>query len=138
MKRNYVVLFTTIILVLLVVVHACKKDDEENNDNPPQAPAAASALWTYSTYFFAEWTGVENASGYKLDVATDMSFTNFVSGYNGKDVGNVAIAEVKGLDKTTKYYYRLRAYNAGGESGNSNTIELTTAGLDTMPNMDLR
>lgn len=136
MKRNYVVFLTTTLVVLLVVAYACKKDDEENSNNPPQAPAAASALWNYSTYFFAEWTGVENASGYKLDVATDMGFTNFVNGYNGKDVGNTAIAEVKGLDKTTKYYYRLRAYNSNGESANSNAIELTTAGLDTMPNMD--
>ena len=137
MKRNYVALLTTAIMILLVVAYACKKDDEENNNNVPQAPAAANALWVYSDYFFAEWARADNASGYKLDVATDNAFTSFVSGYNGKDVGNVAIAEVNGLEKTTTYYYRLRSYNSEGESGNSNTIELSSAGMDTMPNMDM-
>ena len=138
MKRNHVVLLTTLLISVLFLVYACNKDDDENDPGtPPQAPAASKALWVYSTYFFAEWAGVENAKGYKLDVATDNSFTNFVSGYNGKDMGNTAIAEVEGLEKTNKYYYRLRAYNDGGESPSSNVIELTTAGMDTMPNMDL-
>jgi len=136
MKRNYyVVLFTTILIAVLLAVYSCKKDEDDEN-NPPQAPAAAKALWIYSTYFFAEWSGVDNATGYKLDVATDNGFTNFVNGYNGKDVGNKAIAEVKGLDLTTNYYYRLRSYNSEGESSSSNIVEIKTAGMDTMPNMN--
>jgi hypothetical protein len=31
------------------------------------------------------------------------------------------------LSANTHYYYRVRAYNAAGASGNSNTVAVTTA-----------
>lgn len=136
MRKSSIFLIGSLLLALMLVIYACKKDEDETN-NPPQSPTAVKGIWIYSTYFFAEWTGVENVSGYKLDVATDNSFTNFVAGYNGKDIGNVLIGEVKGLDKTNTYYYRLRSYNSNGESNNSNAIMLKTAGLDTLHNFDM-
>jgi phosphodiesterase/alkaline phosphatase D-like protein len=42
------------------------------------------------------------------------------------DVGNVSSFNVTGLSAGTTYFYRLRAYNSGGTSGNSNTITVTT------------
>jgi len=43
------------------------------------------------------------------------------------DVGNVTNKSVGGLNPSMTYYYRVRAYNAGGTSGNSGTITVTTS-----------
>jgi hypothetical protein len=58
---------------------------------------------------------------------------SFVPGYNNKDVGNVTSAGVSGLSANTPYYYRVRAHNANGAGGNSNTISVTTLGLSSAP-----
>ncbi|MCD4774026.1 MAG: fibronectin type III domain-containing protein [Bacteroidales bacterium] len=92
----------------------------------PPAPVATAATSVTQTSFDANWNASSGANGYYLDVATDNGFTNFVSGFNNLDVGNVITYNVPGLSANTDYYYRLRAYNANGTSGNSNTISLTT------------
>jgi phosphodiesterase/alkaline phosphatase D-like protein len=92
----------------------------------PPPPVAISATIITQTSFKANWETSNGATGYKLDVATDNSFTNFVSGYDNKDVGNVITYNVTGLSSGTNYYYRLRAYNDGGTSGNSNVINPIT------------
>jgi hypothetical protein len=73
--------------------------------------------------FTANWTGPSGTaaiSNYQLDVATNPGFTSFVSGYQNLTVSSTS-APVTGL-KSGTYYYRVRAVNAGGTSGNSNTI----------------
>jgi len=76
--------------------------------------------------FTANWSSVSNATGYRLDVATDSSFTNYVAGYQDLDVGNVTSKNVTGLAARTIYYYRVRAYNGNGTSPNSNVIQVKT------------
>jgi len=61
-----------------------------------------------------------------LDVATNDSFTNYVPGYQNRDVGNTTSYNVTSLSANTFYYYRLRAYNGGGTSPNSNVIKTKT------------
>jgi len=94
--------------------------------NPPSAPTATSATSVTTSSFTANWNSVSGATGYRLDVATNASFTNYVSGYQNLDVGNVTSRSVASLSAGTTYYYRVRAYNSGGTSGNSNTISITT------------
>src|SRR5207245_2124410 len=60
-------------------------------------------------------------TGLRLDVATDAGFTNIVSGYQNLDVA--ASKAILGLPAGIAYYYRLRAYNSGGISGYSNTVQ---------------
>ena len=77
--------------------------------------------------FSANWNASTGATGYYLDVSIDTNFGSFVTGYNNLNVGNVLTYSVNANIKAgTTYYYRVRAYNAGGTSGNSNTISLTT------------
>lgn len=88
----------------------------------PLAPTAVAARFVTETGFTAEWNRATNATGYYLDVSSDSAFGSFVTGYENLDVGAALSAAVSGLTIDTTYYYRLRAYNSAGTSGNSNTI----------------
>jgi hypothetical protein len=57
-------------------------------------------------------------------VATDMAFTDFVTGYNGREI--ISLSDViTNLVPNTTYYYRVRAKGLGSTSANSNVITLT-------------
>ncbi|MCF8369658.1 MAG: fibronectin type III domain-containing protein [Bacteroidales bacterium] len=95
----------------------------------PGAPTANAASQIDNNNFYANWTvgGGGVTEGYYLDVATDAAFTNFVTGFQAKDVGLVTTKNVTGLDPLTDYYFRVTAYNVGGSGPVSNTQMLTTA-----------
>ena len=92
----------------------------------PSAPIANPATFVASTSFRSNWRSVSGATGYTLDVATNSSFTNYVTGYHNLNVGNTLSRSVAGLSPSTTYYYRVRAYNGNGTSGNSNVLSVTT------------
>ena len=92
----------------------------------PSAPIAKPATLVASHSFRANWRSVSGATGYRMDVATDSSFTNYVPGYFNLNVGNTLSHSVAGLSPSTPYYYRVRAYNGNGTSGNSNVVSVTT------------
>jgi len=94
--------------------------------DPPAAPVASAASAILSNGFTAQWSASVGADGYYLDVASNLAFTVFVSGFQGLNVSNVTNYAVSGLNSNTNYYYRVRAYNAGGSSANSNGITVVT------------
>lgn len=96
---------------------------------PPSAPAVSAAYPKDSTSFSANWSTSAGATGYYFDASTASDFSSFLSGFNNLDVGNVTTKSVTGLSANTTYYYRVRAYGAGGTSVNSNTITLATGPL---------
>jgi hypothetical protein len=95
---------------------------------PPSGPTANSATNITSNSFTANWSSSSGATGYRLDVSTSNTFSTFVSGFQDLDVGNNLSRSVTGLNSSTNYFYRVRAYNSGGTSGNSNTASATTGG----------
>lgn len=94
--------------------------------NPPDAPVVDTASNVLLSTFTTKWSPIATATGYKLDIAIDNTFTSFVDGYKNKDVGNVTSYGVTGLTANTTYYFRIRAYSASVESINSNINTVTT------------
>ncbi len=94
--------------------------------NPPPAPVANSATDILQSNFTAHWNSSTSATGYRLDVATNIGFITFVSGFTDKDVSNVTTYNVTGLSANTTYYYRVKAYNTEGTGSPSGTIILKT------------
>ncbi len=92
----------------------------------PNSPIATNASNITQNSFTANWNSTAGATKYFLDVATDNTFSNYVSGYENLDVGNNTSANITGLNPLTNYYYRVRANNSLGTSGNSNTVQVTT------------
>src|SRR5438477_923290 len=92
----------------------------------PAPPRAQKATNVTASSFTANWRSVSGATGYRLDVATDSSFVNYVPGYQDLDVGNTTSYNVTGLVERTTYYYRVRAYNGNDTSPNSNVIQVKT------------
>ena len=69
---------------------------------------------------------MSGATGYRLDVSPNSSFSTYVAGYHDLNVGNTTGRSVSGLNANTTYYYRVCAYNGNGTSGNSNVVNVTT------------
>src|SRR5439155_560993 len=76
----------------------------------PAAPTALKATNETASSFTANWTSVTGATGYRLDVSTNSSFTSYVPPYQNFDVGNTTSYNVTGLGANTFYYYRFQGY----------------------------
>ena len=104
-------------------------------------PRIETVSWAPPTRssFMATWSSVSGAKGYLLDVSASNSFSSYVDGYHGLDVGNVNGRAVTGLNPGTTYYYRVRPYTAASSGGYSNVTTATTeapAGLIIIPAFD--
>jgi sugar lactone lactonase YvrE len=86
-----------------------------------------------SNGFTAAWNAVRGATGYRLDVSTESSFSSYVSGYQNLDVGNVTSMTLDCLGADTTYYYRVRAYDSAGAGASSSAITVTTSASINVP-----
>jgi hypothetical protein len=94
----------------------------------PAAPTSAVGSALSYTGFSANWT-TNGATSYLLDVATDASFTNLVSGFNALNVGNVNTYSVTGLNAGNSYFYRVRGVSGSCISANSTSQTVTTTAI---------
>ncbi len=109
------------------------------NVSAPSVPDATAATAVTGTGFTANWDIACGATGYRLDVSTSDAFNTYVAGYQNLDVGNVTSRVLTELSGSTTYYYRVRAYNGIGTSGNSDAISVTTANINfCIPGVPLR
>jgi hypothetical protein len=95
---------------------------DTDTETLPDTPTSLPASDITDSSFTANWYFNENTTGYRLDVSTSSTFATYVGIYQNLDVGNVNSYDIIGLGAGSSYYYRLRAYNDFGDSGNSNTI----------------
>jgi hypothetical protein len=94
------------------------------------APIVLPAMSVTQTSFTATWNPVVGATGYRLDVG-DSLFMVYVAGYQNLLVSDSTTKLVSGLTQVTKYFYRVRAFNAVATSGNSNVVAVVTLAVPT-------
>lgn len=107
-------------------------------DRIPVRPVASPATSVTTNSFIANWLPVSGVTGYRIDVATDLFFTSYVSGYQNVYVPGQATTFFNvnsNINPGTNYYYRIRAVNQFtlGEfaSNSSDTITVTTPAAGT-------
>ena len=92
----------------------------------PAAPTALNAVAASSNQINLSWTdNANNEDGFKVERCTGAGCTNF--GQIAQPGANVTTFNNSGLAASTTYRYRIRSYNATGNSGYSNTSEATTS-----------
>ncbi|WP_207492084.1 fibronectin type III domain-containing protein [Aridibaculum aurantiacum] len=100
-------------------------------DPLPITPTASTATALTSSSFNANWSAVSEVTGYRLDVATDNTFSTMVSGYDNLYVPGQSTnsKSVTGLSAGTSYYYRIRAasqYSVGEFASGNSSVQATS------------
>ncbi len=112
-------------------VRAVNASGASDNSNPiqetltlPAAPVLTTATSSSTSSISMSWnasTGIVN--GYLLDLSSNSLFTSFILENVPLSSGTTMYTTpgTTTLDPATNYYYRLRAFNASGNSGYSST-----------------
>lgn len=101
-------------------------ESADQDPAPIAAPVANAPTVVTASGFTASWAAATGATGYRLDVSTNSSFSAFVNGFQDIDVGAATSRSVGGLSASTTYYYRVRAVGSEGVSASSNVRAVTT------------
>nr|WKN39276.1 fibronectin type III domain-containing protein [Tunicatimonas sp. TK19036] len=88
----------------------------------------AASNVTY-TSFRASWDIVEEAKYYTVDVATNDQFTDILTNYQETAVNSTSI-EVAGLEVSTTYYIRIKAWDDHSPSEYSEILTIVTASVE--------
>lgn len=95
----------------------------------PSAPRSLDISQVESTSFRFSWAapsqdGGLGIKGYRVQVATDSSFSNLV--YNSYIASTSRVRSITGLDPDTRYYARVRAANSAYNGPYSGWVSTTT------------
>ncbi|WP_281297682.1 T9SS sorting signal type C domain-containing protein [Flavobacterium limnophilum] len=128
---------STTIRVDKLASSSCSNNITANNvSNVSYMYPAANAttitnIYATCTSYIIQWDN-KTMDKYFLDVATDSGFTNYLPGYQNKDMGNVWSYEFVGLTNGATYYCRVRSNNYCGTSVNSNVYTFTKVGYNSI------
>jgi subtilisin family serine protease len=100
--------------------------------SPPAAPSNLTATAASASQINLSWTdNANNEDGFRIERCQGSGCTNFSQ---IAEVGaNVTSYSNTGLSASTTYVYRVRSYNAGGNSNYSNTASATTQAAGSVP-----
>jgi C1A family cysteine protease len=103
-----------------------------DGSTPPAAPSGLAATAVSSSQVDLAWTdNASNETGFKIERCTGTDCSDFAP---IATVGaNVTSYSDTGPTASTSYIYRVRAYNAGGDSDYSNTATAVTQALPPAP-----
>lgn len=87
---------------------------------PPGVPTAFTATAVSTTEIDLAWSDNSNQLGFYIERSPDDSTWTQIASTTSTSYQNT------GLTSSTTYYYRIRAYNAGGDSGYANAVSATT------------
>lgn len=104
-----------------------------NGNVTVQAPVATPATTITTGGFTANWNAVTGATGYRLDVSTDLNFDNILEDYDNMAVEGLSQYVFMGILPNTTYYYRVRAEVTEQISGNSNVITVVVPACSIVP-----
>jgi autotransporter-associated beta strand protein len=92
----------------------------------PNAPSGLGAVPATANSVTLSWTtNSDNQTSFNLDRATDMGFTQNLITENLPATPSSYTDTAAGLAPGGTYYYRIRAFNSAGNSGNSNVANVT-------------
>ena len=101
-------------------------------ETPPAAPTNLLTEAISSSQINLTWTDNDNTEqGFKIERCTGAACTDFVQ--IGTVVANVTSYASTGLAPETSYSYRVRAFNAAGDSDYSNTASAVTPTGPALP-----
>ncbi len=108
------------------------KEGQYCGTTPPAAPTSLAATAVSSSQINLSWVDSDSTEqGFKIERCTGAGCSDFAQiatvGVNVTSYGNT------GLAPATSYSYRVRAYNAAGDSGYSNTASAVTADAPALP-----
>ena len=111
---------------------AIGKEGQYCSTAPPAAPTGLAATAVSSSQINLTWTDSDNTEqGFKIERCTGAGCTDFAQ---IATVGaNVTSYSNTGLTASTSYSYRVRAYNAAGDSDYSNTASAVTQAAPAIP-----
>lgn len=88
--------------------------------SPPLAPTSLTATTVSSSRINLSWTdNSNNESGFKIERKTETGTYSLIATVGA----NVTTYSDTGLGESTRYYYRVKAYNSAGDSDYSNEAD---------------
>ncbi|MDR9367294.1 MAG: Ig-like domain-containing protein, partial [Balneolaceae bacterium] len=92
----------------------------------PEIPISSTPSSRGVTRFSASWEAAPGAQKYFLDVSESENFSEFLPGYENRDVGNSLSFNVTGLFPGKTYFYRVRSMSYTKTSSSSDVIQTST------------